>query len=178
MTAVIRPPSLLGATAARVFPDVRLLLASRVTRRQTVHLPHPTREEGWTACYGVSPPRTHRAGYQEVRAGRLCPSCAGRAPVAADLRPTRNDLAAWYGAQIIRSRDAPDGLEHIDALISAAIEAGVTAQSCRWYDTDEQVYPLHELVAPYRRTEGGLADKQDAARALVLNRPHPWARGA
>lgn len=93
----------------------------------------------------------------------------------------RTAIAAWYW-RMVRTDPCSSGpydeddfgpgdCEHIQDLITGAIEAGVCAAEIPVHGFD-QPQPLHYLLAPYRTVPGGLAERSAAARRAVLDQPH------
>lgn len=177
MSVGLRPPGLLGATAVRLVPDLGLFVTGTPPRSplndgRVLHLGarrgRPTTSPLLCSPQLVDP----RCGnYQEARSLPLCRGCARRITgPGIDLVPSKVDVAAWYGASIIRAAADPAGGARAEELISGAIDVGVVGVTLPWTPGGRPV-PLYELIGPYRQQPGGQAERS-AARLRDLG----WGR--
>lgn len=87
----------------------------------------------------------------------------------------REFIAAWYWSEVQRCDEAHQD-RHIQGLILGAMEADVSGHLIPVAGFT-QPQPLSSLLAPYRTREGGLAEREEAARRRVLDAgPGRWNR--
>lgn len=76
---------------------------------------------------------------------------------------------AWAAHVEVHSHDMSGGAKTQD-LISEAIQAGVVGHQV---DVgDGRTEPLSSLVAPFRTVPGGMAERNEAEKSRLLNRPY------
>lgn len=101
-------------------------------------------------------------------------------PPPAGLGDDKPLIAAWYACAIqehvqlevdgARACRDPWGCTEIQELASGAITAQVVGEAVTVSWRPHPI-PLHELLGPYRRAPGGLAERSDKARAELWEIP-------